>query len=120
MFQGVRFDKCAKCDLILILQRLANITCKLCLVDDNLREQCFDVDFRVTRFCELTGDQGFEGRRVQRPFHRQFDGSSWFGNAHELAPWLRVTHGDSLHFDAAEDIHDAAILQIRLVVREAP
>src|SRR5437762_2716411 len=56
VLKWVRLDKCPKCDLALILQRLANESGKLDSVNHDLREQRIGVDFGVTCFQELTGD----------------------------------------------------------------
>src|SRR5207244_8123029 len=97
---------------------MADIAGKLCLIDDHLREQCLDVDVRGADCCELTCNPRFGRRRVQRPLHRQFDGSSWFRHAHELAAWRRLPHCDGMYFYVVENIHDAAILKISLIVHE--
>ena len=55
---------------------------------------------------------------MQRPFHRQFDIGGGIGNLHEFAGRRLAAQGDGFAFDAAQDVHDAAVFQPGLVVKK--
>ena len=57
--------------------------------------------------------------RVQRTLHRQFDGGCGVFDIYEVPRRRLRAHGQGTCFDAAQNVHDASVFEIRLIVKKA-
>src|SRR5690606_6736033 len=102
------------------LQRLAQPRAQPLLVDVELLEQRVGREVHMARRLRMPSNHRLERRAEERPLDRQVDRRRRLVELHEHARRRRVAYGERVLLELADDGHDAAILEPRLIVEVAP